>query len=90
MGYNPDESDHHYRGATKEELEAGQGIVRIKKFDNLSIGCMAAGHNTSFVFPQAPVMGPKDSWVTTNIRNEVCPGIQKRGYLHFYISNEGI
>jgi alpha-tubulin suppressor-like RCC1 family protein len=88
MGFNPDETDHTYRGATKEELEANQGIVRLAKFDNLSIQCMGAGHNTSFVYFIPPTMNDKDNWISQNIQNETCPGITKKGYLHFYFSKE--
>lgn len=37
LGYNPDEPEHNYRGATKEELETSNGITRLSKYDNLSI-----------------------------------------------------
>lgn len=87
LGFNPDESEHNYRGATKEELEANNGVVRLSKYDNLSIQCMAAGHNTSFIYPTTPVLGPRENWINTRISNTVCPGIQKKGYLHFFVSD---
>lgn len=47
---------------------------------------MAAGHNTSFIYPITPAMGAKENWVNTRIANTVCPGLQKKGYLHFFVS----
>ncbi len=48
---------------------------------------MAAGHNTSFIYPTTPVMGPRENWINTKISNTVCPGLQKKGYLHFFVSD---
>ena len=49
---------------------------------------MAAGHNTSFIFPVSVPMGQKDNWVTHHIRNEVGPSIFKKGYIHFYFNKD--
>ncbi|CDW82480.1 hect e3 ubiquitin [Stylonychia lemnae] len=91
VGYNPDESGSTHRGVKVEELQlAPYRIIRINRFDGLKIQAMAAGHQSSLIFPVFENSNPNETLVHKFVSNEILPTVFKRGYLHLYVDKSSI